>query len=266
MVTIPGVGVLVVKNIFISTRLISLSGSVSWNIMSKVLLPFGTSLSPLNCLRQLGKPFVSGSMTDSITINMSCCCVRYSVFANWVQCLNVTTFSQLVDHLTTYSPNSDPLFYTQRFMDGLRHDIRAIVLVQHPPNFDTACHLALLQEEVGAAPPSRPARTGDWTMPSKLFPAAKAPVALPAPPKVDKAAPLVGLTPATTPQPDPALKALKADHHRCPPEVLMAVEMIWQDFLEDEAEPVEDSPECSAEQVCLSGCYPSSGHSVPRNG
>ena len=33
-------------------------------------------------------------------------------------------------------------------MEGLRPDIRAVVLVQRPPDLDTACSLALLQEEV----------------------------------------------------------------------------------------------------------------------
>ena len=35
----------------------------------------------------------------------------------------VTAFSQLVDQLISYSPHADPLFYTQRFIDGLRSDI-----------------------------------------------------------------------------------------------------------------------------------------------
>jgi hypothetical protein len=55
----------------------------------------------------------------------------------------VTTFSELVDQLTAYSPNSNPLFFTTHFIDGLRHDIKSIVLVQRPKNFDTACRLAL---------------------------------------------------------------------------------------------------------------------------
>jgi hypothetical protein len=41
----------------------------------------------------------------------------------------VTAFSQLVDKLISYSPNADPLYFTQRFIDGLRFDIKAIVLV-----------------------------------------------------------------------------------------------------------------------------------------
>lgn len=49
----------------------------------------------------------------------------------------VTTFSELVDQLTTYSPNSDPLFFVTRFIDGLRPNIRAVVVMQRPSTFDT---------------------------------------------------------------------------------------------------------------------------------
>lgn len=57
-------------------------------------------------------------------------------------------------------------------MEGLRPDIRAVVLVQRPPDLDTACSLALLQGEVddgvfGATistpelrPPDAPSRGG----------------------------------------------------------------------------------------------------------
>jgi hypothetical protein len=64
----------------------------------------------------------------------------------------VTAFSELVDQLKSYSPNADPLFFTTHFVDGLHYDIKSIVLIQRPQNFDTAVRLALLQEEVGAAP------------------------------------------------------------------------------------------------------------------
>lgn len=37
---------------------------------------------------------------------------------------------------------------TNRFIDGLKEDIRAVVVVHHPPNIDTASSLVLLQEEV----------------------------------------------------------------------------------------------------------------------
>jgi len=60
----------------------------------------------------------------------------------------ITQFSVLIDKLKAYNPNIDMLYYTTRFVDGLREDIRAVVIVQRPHNLDTAYTLALLQEEV----------------------------------------------------------------------------------------------------------------------
>ena len=34
-----------------------------------------------------------------------------------------------------------------RFIDGLKHDIKTVIMVQRPPNLDAACALALVQEE-----------------------------------------------------------------------------------------------------------------------
>ena len=101
----------------------------------------------------------------------------------------VTAFSQLVDQLISYSPNADPLFFTQCFIDGLRSDIRAVILVQRPHNFDTVVRLALLQEEVGTAPSLRAQRGGDWSAAfrSRLPAAATSPLPLPPPPpRADK--------------------------------------------------------------------------------
>jgi hypothetical protein len=61
----------------------------------------------------------------------------------------VEQFSQLVDQLKAYSTISDPLYYIMRFIDGLRDEIKSVVLVQRPRNLDTAFVLAQLQEEVG---------------------------------------------------------------------------------------------------------------------
>jgi hypothetical protein len=61
----------------------------------------------------------------------------------------VECFSTLFDHFKAYEPNPDLHYYTTRFVDGLRADIRAIVTMQRPSILDTAYSLALLQEEVG---------------------------------------------------------------------------------------------------------------------
>ena len=60
----------------------------------------------------------------------------------------VQRFSELVDQLIAYEHTTDPMYYTIRFVDGLRSDIRASVLVQRPSTLDSACSLALLQEEI----------------------------------------------------------------------------------------------------------------------
>lgn len=59
----------------------------------------------------------------------------------------IYAFLALVDQLKAYAKHPDPLYYTQRFIDGLRDEIKAVVLVQRPSSLDTACVLSLLQEE-----------------------------------------------------------------------------------------------------------------------
>lgn len=59
----------------------------------------------------------------------------------------VEQFASLVDELAAYESRTDPLYYTMRFVDGLKHEIKTVVMVQRPPNLDTACALALVQEE-----------------------------------------------------------------------------------------------------------------------
>lgn len=50
----------------------------------------------------------------------------------------ITQFTELVDQLSAYSSTTDPMYFTMRFIDGLRPEIKAIVLVLRPPDLDTA--------------------------------------------------------------------------------------------------------------------------------
>jgi hypothetical protein len=50
-----------------------------------------------------------------------------------------------------YEYSSDHRYYTTRFIDGLKDDVKSVVLVQRSVDLDTACSLALLQEEEGVA-------------------------------------------------------------------------------------------------------------------
>lgn len=68
----------------------------------------------------------------------------------------VERFSSLVDELASYESRTDPLYYTMRFIDGLRADIKQVIVVQRPSDLDTACALALVQEE--ATDSTRPRR------------------------------------------------------------------------------------------------------------
>jgi hypothetical protein len=61
---------------------------------------------------------------------------------------HVERFSTLFDQLKAYQPNPDLHYYTTRFVDGLRHDIRMVVALQRPSDLDPAYSLALLQEEM----------------------------------------------------------------------------------------------------------------------
>lgn len=56
----------------------------------------------------------------------------------------VEQFASRVDELAAYESCTDPLYYTVRFIDGLKHEIKTVIMVQRPPNLDAACALALV--------------------------------------------------------------------------------------------------------------------------
>jgi hypothetical protein len=90
----------------------------------------------------------------------------------------IDKFCEFIDQLQAYSGVVDPLYYTTRFIDGLRDDIKSNILVQRPPNFDTACCLALLQEE-NIILPVKEAKKYDSSF---SRPYARGPLPLPRPP------------------------------------------------------------------------------------
>jgi hypothetical protein len=59
----------------------------------------------------------------------------------------VERFTWLVDELAAYESHMDHLYYAMLFVDDLKEEIKTIVTVQRPHNLDTACALALAQEE-----------------------------------------------------------------------------------------------------------------------
>jgi hypothetical protein len=80
----------------------------------------------------------------------------------------VDRFTELVDQLKAYNPNPDKLYLVTRFVDGLRDDIRSVILVQRPDTLDAACTLALLQEEAGDQGRRRDARKPEGAATSKF--------------------------------------------------------------------------------------------------
>ena len=63
-----------------------------------------------------------------------------------------------MNHLVSYSDTTHPFYFLTRFVEGLRADIRAVVMVQRPTDLDNACSLALLQEEVAEGECTSPPR------------------------------------------------------------------------------------------------------------
>lgn len=60
----------------------------------------------------------------------------------------VEQFDSLMHQLMAYDSALTPVYFVQKFVEGLRDDIRGVVMVHRPQDLDTACSIALLQEEV----------------------------------------------------------------------------------------------------------------------
>jgi hypothetical protein len=185
----------------------------------------------------------------------------------------VEQFSALVDQLTAYEAEANPLYYAMRFVDGLRDEIRSVVMVQRPATLDSACALALIQEEALDGSRKKEHRRPDsfgrqYSKPA--FP-------LPLPPRIDK--PLntyavedrKGAEAARTANSDDKLRALRQYRrahglcdkcaekwhygHKCSPTVQLHVvqelwELIDEDFPDGSVGSAPDSPGGSA-QLCL---------------
>lgn len=63
-----------------------------------------------------------------------------------------------MNQLLAYNKNINSLYFTTRFIDGLRLDVRATVLIQRPPDLESVVALAYLQEEVDEMMPRKEIR------------------------------------------------------------------------------------------------------------
>jgi hypothetical protein len=82
----------------------------------------------------------------------------------------IDKFAGLMDQLAAYESAPDPLHYTMKFIDGLRDDLRASVLVQRPSDLDIAYVLAQLQEEVSLPPKKREFKRSEFSSSYKFEP------------------------------------------------------------------------------------------------
>jgi hypothetical protein len=179
--------------------------------------------------------------------------------ADYVEC-----FSALVDQLAAYDTNDNPLHYTMCFVDGLREDIKPMVMVQRPSTLDSACALALVQEEAVDSNKKFSSRKYD-SFYSRGAAKSVGSVPVPVAVSVDKQIGVVGSS-------DDKLKALKqyrrarglcdrcavklVQGHKCAPTVqLHVMQELWDLFSEDENvdSPAEVLGQSDAEgQICVS--------------
>jgi hypothetical protein len=94
----------------------------------------------------------------------------------------VDKFTELIDQLLAYEPAANQRYYTTRFVDGLKDDIKSVILVQRPVDLDIACLLTLLQEEA-RVDRRHDYRWSDILMKPKPY-SGPAPLSLPPPPKL----------------------------------------------------------------------------------
>uniref|UniRef100_A0ACD5X0Q7 Uncharacterized protein n=1 Tax=Avena sativa TaxID=4498 RepID=A0ACD5X0Q7_AVESA len=97
-------------------------------------------------------------------------------------------FETLMNHLMTYYDAIHPLYFLTRFIEELRGDIRAVVMVQRPLDLDTAVSLACLHEEVADGLYAERRSVQQYPL-ARLQPASHVPLALPPPPPVAAATP-----------------------------------------------------------------------------
>jgi len=64
----------------------------------------------------------------------------------------ITLFDDLMHQLLAHDPLVNPAILTGKFIDGLKPEIRAALLLHKPKDLDTTSSLAILQEEVLAGP------------------------------------------------------------------------------------------------------------------
>jgi hypothetical protein len=84
----------------------------------------------------------------------------------------IENFNTIMHQMLAHSPNIDKEIFITTFIDGLKPEIKKVVIIQQPVDLDTAGSLALLQEEVLDDLPSRSFRRTEAYTSHKGFPQA----------------------------------------------------------------------------------------------
>jgi hypothetical protein len=73
----------------------------------------------------------------------------------------MSQFEDLMHQILAHNPAVDALFFTTQFLEGLKSDIKAGVILHRPKELDTAFSLATMHEELLEAQPHRDYRHAD---------------------------------------------------------------------------------------------------------
>jgi len=165
----------------------------------------------------------------------------------------ITLFDDLMHQLLAHDPLVNPAILTGKFIDGLKPEIRAALLLHKPKDLDTASSLAILQEEVLAGPVVRDFKKLD------SYVSHKAAIRTTTTSGIVPAQSLIAKPPTSKPiaKPDEKLSALMTyrkarglyfkcggkwgPQHKCPATVtLNIIEEVWQ-FLGNSADCSNES-------------------------
>jgi hypothetical protein len=56
----------------------------------------------------------------------------------------IEKFDDLRHQLLLHDPSTSNVFFVARFLEGLREDIRSVIVIHRPQDMDTVCSLALM--------------------------------------------------------------------------------------------------------------------------
>jgi hypothetical protein len=148
-----------------------------------------------------------------------------------------------------------------RFINGLKPEIRSVVLMQRPKNLNTACTLALLKAEVAVLVAVRSPRSGDWSS----YQSTK--YSAPSPPRHEKPQSALPSDIPGSSLPESKFQAVKSysramglcfkcaskwsKDHKCPPEILLAVADLWDADDHLESPPTSPEAEHSSDKIFL---------------